>query len=337
MAYAPPPFVPPASVANPTAVMGRRITAALFDLLLPTLIAAGIAAVVWFGNAEQLDKFAPGTPTSCSEARYNERQVRFDGDTTISCFEAGDSIWVASADDTRSAAGVGFLIWLFVPLNAFVIQGLTGATVGKHIMGLRVVRANGAVASFGYIALRSFMLLVAIGLNFLCFVGFIAELITASATKRHQRVGDMAAGTFVVGKASVGTPVDPYANSQVHAPGPTQWSAPPAGGSPYGAANPAPAAWGTQPSAAPVNDPASAPTDSAIPPTWGVQPDPGAVAPLPQAAPTPVAEQTAPAPAGGSDPTQPRWDEARKAYIAWEPSRGSWMQHDATTNEWKPI
>ncbi len=323
MTYAPPPYVPAMTTPNPTAVMGRRISAALIDLLLPTLIAIAIGAIVWFGNAEKFDTSELGAPYSCAEMEYR---------SSVSCFEFGNSIWIGTDEDDGGAYAVGFLVWLFVPLNAFVIQGITGATVGKQMLGLRVVRGDGAIASFGWIALRSLMLLVATALNCVCFLGWIAELITASATKRHQRVGDMAAGTFVVLKSSVGSPVDPFASSTPNYQQSTQWSPPPTGASPYGSqASSAPRPWGSEAQAA-TPAPAQAPAaGSAIPPAWGIQPEP-ASAP----GPTPADATPNPTPAA-ADPTQPRWDEARQAYIAWEPSRGSWMQHDAATNEWKPI
>ena len=339
MTFAPPPYVPPATTTNPTSVMGRRISAALIDLLLPTLIACVIGAVVWFGNATEYNKLDPGVPDSCNAAEYNgfESQTGTDfsyrNRSSISCFDAGDSIWIASGDDARGALGVGFLIWLFVPLNAFLIQGLTGATVGKQILGLRVVRADGKLASFGWVALRSFLLMIAFVLNCLCFVGFIAEFITACATKRHQRVGDMAAGTFVVLKSSVGSPIDPFAGSMpAYGTSASQWAPPPLGGSAYGAPSSSPAPWGST-TAAPA-------AGSNIPAAWGVQAEPTATAAIPEASLSDavVPEAAAPtAPPSADDPTQPRWDEARKAYIAWEPSRGSWMQHDTTTNEWRPI
>jgi hypothetical protein len=46
------------------------------------------------------------------------------------------------------------------------------------------------------------------------------------------------------------------------------------------------------------------------------------------------------APASAADrdePTAPRWDPDRRAYISYDPRRGGWLQHDTETGEWGPI
>jgi hypothetical protein len=48
-------------------------------------------------------------------------------------------------------------------------------------------------------------------------------------------------------------------------------------------------------------------------------------------APTPVAEQPAPA------TYNPQWDAARGTYIVWEPGRGKWLGWDDSAKEWRPL
>ena len=114
---------------------------------------------------------------------------------------------------------------------------------------------------------------------FLPLVGFIVGLTTVG----HRRVGDMAAKTFVVRRAAMGSPIV--------VPGLT---APPA---PAGYAG----AWG-----APPPDPTGATTG------WGPAVDPSSAG-WASPTPPPAAAPTAP------DPGVPQWDEARGTYIQWDP------------------
>jgi hypothetical protein len=39
----------------------------------------------------------------------------------------------------------------------------------------------------------------------------------------------------------------------------------------------------------------------------------------------------------GGNPREPRWDEARQAYIFWDDSRQEWLQFDYESQQWGPI
>lgn len=84
-----------------------------------------------------------------------------------------------------------------------VVEGLAGGSPGKLIVGLRVLRPDGTPAGVGKALIR-FALWIVDGLPY-CFP--LVALIVGSASTGHRRVGDMAAGTFVVGKAHQGRPV----------------------------------------------------------------------------------------------------------------------------------
>ena len=86
-----------------------------------------------------------------------------------------------------------FLGWLFTLLvtvvNRGVVQGLTGRSLGKAIMKVRVVRiADGTPPGLGWGLLRMLIEMVA---------GWI-DIIVAFVNDRHQRLGDLAGKTIVV-------------------------------------------------------------------------------------------------------------------------------------------
>jgi len=75
----------------------------------------------------------------------------------------------------------------------FVAEAITGQTLGKRLLGLRVMRASGERPGAGAIFLRTLLRLVD-ALPLLYALG----LIVALSTGRRQRIGDLVAGTVVV-------------------------------------------------------------------------------------------------------------------------------------------
>lgn len=73
-----------------------------------------------------------------------------------------------------------------------VLEAATGQTLGKRLLGIRVVRIDGERASAGQVAART-VLRVIDGILFY-LVGLIAILATGS---KRQRLGDMAGKTTV--------------------------------------------------------------------------------------------------------------------------------------------
>lgn len=93
-----------------------------------------------------------------------------------------------------------FFVWWWFPV--FFEASSWGATPGKRAMGLRVVQTSGAPITFAQAVVRCF-LRVADGMPYLG--GGIMGLPTMGfglacclATKRFQRLGDLAAGTVVI-------------------------------------------------------------------------------------------------------------------------------------------
>jgi uncharacterized RDD family membrane protein YckC len=313
MTTAPYPTVIPAGPSDPTDVMGRRIGAYLIDSLVPTILAFVVGFIMFFSSGTRIE----GAGTDFCE-RVNGTVFTFDDDPIVdrfrdgyTCLQLDSDAVVVSDDDTRRAFGVGFLIWLLAPLNYFILQGTTGASVGKHLFGLRVVRDEGQIAGFGRNAGRTLMLFV--DAWFCALVG----LITALVTHPHRRVGDMVAGTYVIGKDRVGTPI-PTAGVSA----PPTWQAPPPTWTPYqppGAPAAGPPTWGATPGTASMDEPVAE----------GREPDEGEAPP--DAPPPP------PSPANLPPGAEMRWDERWNAWLYWDPNARRWLRHDRTTNQWIPM
>ena len=86
---------------------------------------------------------------------------------------------------------VNFLVLLGYPVMFETVQ--RGRTPGKSAMGLRVVTVEGAPIGFRHAAVRAALGFV----DFLLTLGLAAVLATL-LSKRHQRLGDMVAGTVVL-------------------------------------------------------------------------------------------------------------------------------------------
>ena len=97
-----------------------------------------------------------------------------------------------------------FLLEWFYPVLFEVLN--RGATPGKTAMGLAVVEADGRPVGWSASTVRNF-LRVADFLPFLYFSGLLSML----ATRRFQRLGDLAAGTLVVHRGKLGKKSAPIA------------------------------------------------------------------------------------------------------------------------------
>jgi uncharacterized RDD family membrane protein YckC len=78
---------------------------------------------------------------------------------------------------------IGFFLW---PIS----EGIWGQTIGKRILDVKVVARNNSEINMGQ----------AFGRFFLGFIdcSFISGIIVAVINKDNQRIGDIAAGTFVI-------------------------------------------------------------------------------------------------------------------------------------------
>ena len=103
--------------------------------------------------------------------------------------QRSDGYWRAGVD----VAGKGILVYVVLGLGYFVLaEGLTGATVGKRIVGIRVMGEDGEHVGFAPAVVRNVLRFVD-GLFF-----YLVGAIFAFTSPRAQRLGDRAAHTVVV-------------------------------------------------------------------------------------------------------------------------------------------
>jgi uncharacterized RDD family membrane protein YckC len=272
---------------DPTAVVGRRILAYGIDFLLGLTLAMVLAVP----QAGRYDQTVSALEFRCGGDITVGDDQRTPVDSDL-CVELGDEVRFVPRGDSGSVtmAFYGGFFGLGL-LNLVLLQSATGASVGKLLVGLRVIRADGQVAGIGWMALRWVLLVVD------AFCCFLPGAVLVFSTKGHRRLGDMAAGTLVVGKQQVGTP--PLVPGVTV---PALWPAAPG------------ASWG-------------APTPTGVPGAW-VPPPTSTPAPAPAPNPTPAATPSA---------NGPIWDDARNTYIQWDAPREQWVQWDEARQEWIPI
>lgn len=212
-------------MADPTNVVGRRIGAYAIDLFLMVLLAAAAIIPIFLSALET----APAGTVDCGTNNSFNSDTTFDRSPGSSgpsfCFEDNNKVRYIPNDKEGSTTASFYGIALGIQaLNLVVLQGLTGASLGKLMVGLRVIRQDGRKAGIGWAALRWVLLFV----DSICL--FLPGVIMVFVTKGHRRIGDMAASSFVVRKESVGTaPHVPGVTAPVNWPGGGQqgWVSPP--------------------------------------------------------------------------------------------------------------
>ena len=149
--------------------LGRRVAAALIDLGLLSGLYVLMSLIV-----------GPTSPAI--------------GPATISLL----NLTYARAGGTVFSIGLfgawAVLYLLLLPCYYFALEALSGQTPGKALLGLRVLRADGARPGAGQIAIRT-LLRITDWLPAFYLAGFIVMLVTGR--QRRQRLGDMAADTVV--------------------------------------------------------------------------------------------------------------------------------------------
>lgn len=265
---------------DPTAVVGRRIVAYVVDGLL------GLLALVVVLSLVKHDTFRNAPADACSILRARA------ADSSVLCVRVAGRAWLWKRSDFLVAAYAAAAIGI---LDLVVLQALTGASVGKHALGLRVVNEQGEPAGFGRTIVRGLLLVVDGGI-------FLIGLIAMLSTRFHRRLGDLAAGTYVVGKAGAGNPVGiapmavPYGGPVFAPPAPGPMAVP--GPVLAEAAAPMAPGWGVAATPAPPpavgslwSNPPNTPRPSPTP-----APPPAAPAPAPPSSPMPAPSVPAPPP-----------------------------------------
>jgi len=89
--------------------------------------------------------------------------------------------------------GVPFIIGLAIGIGYYVaFEALRGATVGKMVVGLRVVKADGSAIGWPESAIRNVLRIID-GLFF-----YLIAAIFVWTSEKRKRLGDRVAGTVVV-------------------------------------------------------------------------------------------------------------------------------------------
>lgn len=175
------------TATDPTAVIGRRVVATVID----GAVVIGPTIAIATSNMEYITRERVGR-------RFDDFCDDYLDQYSGTCIELGNTAYFSDASSNPgSFAFIGLSILLLV-----VLQGITGWTVGKLLMGLRTVREDGRVPGIGKAFLR-WLLLIIDALPCIPLVGFICAL----TTQGHRRVGDMAAKTFVVRASAAGQPI----------------------------------------------------------------------------------------------------------------------------------
>ena len=165
---------------DPTQVVLRRTVAYLVDALL---IAAILLVTIWVtGDVKRSSQDCPDPiPKNHSCIDYNHQ---------------------ALVVNNRVFVWFTLLVIVLFTLFFGLIPGITGASPGKSLLGIRVVRADGTKPGWKRGLLRS----VCWGLDGLMLV-LPTAMWLAALTPRHRRLGDYAAQTYVVRRDAAGRPV----------------------------------------------------------------------------------------------------------------------------------
>jgi uncharacterized RDD family membrane protein YckC len=291
---------------DPTDVVGRRIGAYVIDSLLIGAVSLAFLVPMFLSASVE----APAGTVDCTNNSSFDSSFQTDRDQPASgpamCFRNGDTVRYIPAGEenafTAKAYGTSFGISF---LNLVLIQGLTGASLGKLMLGLRVVREDGRRAGIGWMVLRWVLLFV----DSICCI--LPGVVLVFTTKGHRRLGDMAAGTFVVRREATGAPLS--------VPGVNAPSFDGSGGAGYGSGYQGGYQGGGY-------------QGGYGQPSWPAPPGaPSAGSPWTPPATTPTGPADAPA---GDGPT---WDPAREAYIQYDRELSAWLQWNDDAREWRPI
>jgi uncharacterized RDD family membrane protein YckC len=271
-------------------VLGRRAGAWFIDVVLCGLAAAVPALVL--GDAYALDRAGDGLSFEWH-----------DGDAGIF---VRDTVIVLRQWELLVIAGAALLAVLVV----FVaVPGRRGSSPGKLAADLRVVNADGNRPGLFRALVRTLCWVV----DILPGIPLVAYGV-AGQSRRHQRIGDHLARTYVVDKHAIGLPVgapieldDPFADQPVVVEDATLGSDPDQG------------------------DELAGPVDAT---------SPGAASPAPDEAETevPAAGGSAPAlatPPEGVPVDEPIWDRRHRRYVMWHGRSGRWLEH--AEDGWRPL
>jgi uncharacterized RDD family membrane protein YckC len=172
-----------------TAVLGRRYGAFLIDAAISIVV----FVILFFATATPHSKADMLRVPGCHVSTNDSSQVECDNRAVVT---VNDTVY-----ETNSGVFVAASV-VFTLLYFALVEGLTGASLGKHLTGLRVVTSDGGRPGFGRSLARWALFAVDGPLSL-----FLCGIITSSVSSGHRRLGDMGANTYVVGRGDTGRPV----------------------------------------------------------------------------------------------------------------------------------
>lgn len=247
--------------ADPTGVMGLRIAAFAIDLGVIFVISVAVMLAAFFTMAQR----SPASQVTCNSGGLNlsaSINANTDAEGRLKpqfCVQDGNDVLYIPAADEGTFSSTFYLSGFLVGVaDLVVLQGLTGSSLGKLLVGLKVIRGDGGPVGVARALVRYLFLAIDAGC---CFVIGAATSFTSAG---HRRVGDMVAQTLVVSKRWVPTPPNPSPPPMVPGAAPSPFGTPGAQGPPTMPAQPptigqAPPVQWPQPgeAARPSDDPSS--------------------------------------------------------------------------------
>jgi uncharacterized RDD family membrane protein YckC len=173
------------ALTDPTAVVARRGGAWFIDGVLCGL--AGAVPALLLADAYELNRPGDGPDVE----RHGQDVALFLRDTVIVLRQSELAI-------TLGAFALAVLVFLVV------LPGRWGWSPGYLAADIRLVRRDGERAGVGRALVRTLAWVV----DGIPWPLPLVAYVSAVSTRRHQRVGDLLARTYVVDKRTVGRPVD---------------------------------------------------------------------------------------------------------------------------------
>jgi uncharacterized RDD family membrane protein YckC len=173
---------------NQHRVTGRRIVAFLIDTVVGFAVYWSLVVAL---AGESQDTETPGVFVQMSTNFANgQMHAELMGTTYI------------LYDGTAALVVLGAMVYWIGAL--VLLQGLTGLTIGKGLVGIRAVNAEGRPCGVGRAAVRWLFLIVD---AFPYFIPMLVGFIVTVSTQSRQRVGDIVAKTWVISADALGEPL----------------------------------------------------------------------------------------------------------------------------------
>lgn len=149
-----------------------------------------------FGADPRLHAPPTATPASIAASDSGRILIRRWAATWIDWCVMAACLLVPDATLGNDTYRATLAVWLSLAvLYVPIMEWTLGKTLGKYALFIRVVNAAGDTPSLGQVSMRTLLRLVEVNPLFL---GGIPAGVAVLMSKHRQRLGDMAAGTYVL-------------------------------------------------------------------------------------------------------------------------------------------